>query len=123
MGVDKMFKQLERRTERDLYRKTFRAVYKSQQSAGKNIGAQLKAARWKSIAREVFWFFLTLLLGFLLGYLLYEMFTILIPNVSVNLIEYFSGNRINFIYFLSLFCFLGIYLMRIVLWAIKKMSS
>ena len=57
MGVDKMFKQLERRTERDLYRKTFRAVYKSQQSAGKNIGAQLKAARWKSIAREVFWFF------------------------------------------------------------------
>ena len=29
MGVDKMFKQLERRTERDLYRKTFRAVYRN----------------------------------------------------------------------------------------------
>tara|TARA_B110000285_G_C14818505_1_gene465352 strand:+ start:362 stop:733 length:372 start_codon:yes stop_codon:yes gene_type:complete len=123
MSVDRLFRQLERRTERDLYRKTYSAAFKSQQSLTNNMGANLKASRWKKIAKEVFWFFTSVFLGFLLGYLLFELFSILIPTLKNDLVTYLSGHDANLYYLVSFICFLGVYVVRLIIWSLKYLAK
>jgi hypothetical protein len=122
MAIDKLFRQLERRTERDLYRKTFRMAHKSQQSLYTGLGSNLKAAKWKKVAVEVFWFFASLMIGMLSGYLLFELLAAIIPSWNMNFIQFFGGAEITFIYFLALFCFIGVYITRLIVWSLNYLG-
>lgn len=123
MAVDKLFKQMERRTERDLYRKTFTMARKSQKNLVSTIGEGAKASKWKKFAKEVFWFFMSLILGFLIGYMVFEIMGIAAPSWQSNLISYFGGDFWSLIYFLSLICFIGVYITRIFIWALNLLGK
>lgn len=123
MAVDKLFKQIERRTERDLYRKTFTMARKSQKNLTANLGKGMKASKWKKIAKEVFWFFMSLILGFLLGYMFFELLGAIIPKLQMNLISYLGDSQLNLIYFLSVICFTGIYIARIFVWSLNALGK
>ena len=123
MGIDRLFKQLERRTERDLYRKTYRAAFKSQQSLTNNIGSTIKASRSRRVAKEVFWFFSSVFLGFLLGYLFFELFSILIPELKSELVYYFGGQDSYLYYVFSCMSFIGIYVVRMIVWSLNYLAK
>ena len=122
MAIDKLFRQLERRTERDLYRKTFRLAHKSQQGLYTNLGANLKAAKWKKIAVEVFWFFSSLFIGMILGYLLFELLSILFPFIKESFSTYLGNSDLSLIYFLGLICFVGVYVTRLIIWSLNYLG-
>lgn len=122
MAIDKLFRQLERRTERDLYRKTFRLAHKSQQSLYTNLDANLKAAKWKKIAVEVFWFFSSLFIGMILGYLLFELLSILFPFIKESFLTYLGNSDLSLIYFLGLICFVGVYVTRLIIWSLNYLG-
>jgi hypothetical protein len=123
MEVDKFFKQIQRRTERDLYRKTIRTAYKSQKSITTNLGSNLKAVRLKNVAKELFWFFLSVFFGFLFGYLIYEVLGI----VSKNFVKHIEGHVFTtknyFFYFLAIISFVGVYIARLIVWSLKYLSK
>lgn len=123
MGVDEFFKQIERRTERDLYRKSFRFAYKSQQTLLTDTGSKLKLIKKKKIAKEVFWFFMSLVLGFLIGYLLSVLIGDLFGEFKNDFVEYLGGKEINVIFLFWLVSFIGVYLVRIVLWSLNSISK
>ena len=119
MNPDLFFKQMERRTERELYRKSFRAVVDSQDSVFKKFENNKKEKFKQGVAREVKWFFLTLLIAPISAFVFYYLFATLIPNQIVDLAVYFDG--IETLYFVIMgFCFFCIYLARIMVWALKR---
>ncbi|MDB4533894.1 hypothetical protein N9242_03410 [Vicingaceae bacterium] len=122
MAIDKLFKQLERRTERDLYRKTFRMAHKSQQGLYAGLGDNLKKAKWKKIAVEVFWFFSSLAIGLVLGFLLFELIGSIIPSWKNNFTIFFGGSDAIFIYVLALICFIGVYITRLIVWSLNYLG-
>ena len=123
MSVDKMFKKMESRTERDLYRKTFTMARKSQKNLTSSIGKGKKASGWKKFAKEVFWFFMSVVLGFIFGYTLFEIVGVVFPAWQISLIEYFGAGSWNLIYFFSITCFVGIYITRIFIWTLKTLGK
>lgn len=123
MAVDKFFRQIERRTEQDLYRKSVRYTYKSQQSLLNDSQSKFKFLRKKKVAKEVFWFFLSLLLGFLIGYLIYLLLGSMFPAFHLDLIQLLWGNEINLIYLLAIISFLGIYLIRVIFWSLNLLGK
>ncbi|MFT4603098.1 MAG: hypothetical protein ACI857_003285 [Arenicella sp.] len=123
MAVDKFFRQIERRTEQDLYRKSMRYTYKSQQSLLNDSQSKFKFLKKKKVAKEVFWFFLSLLLGFLIGYLIYLLLGSMFPAFHLDLIELLWGDEINLIYLLATISFLGIYLIRVIFWSLNLLSK
>jgi hypothetical protein len=123
VAVDKFFRQIERRTEQDLYRKSVRYTYKSQQSLLNDSQSKFKFLRKKKVAKEVFWFFLSLLLGFLIGYLIYLLLGSMFPAFHLDLIQLLWGNEINLIYLLAIISFLGIYLIRVIFWSLNLLGK
>ena len=123
MGVDEFFKQIERRTEQDLYRRSMRYAYKSQQSLLNDTGSKLKLIKRKKIAKEVFWFFMSIGLGFLIGYLLFLLLGAVFKEFQKDFIEYLGGKELNLIFLLWGVSFIGVYLVRTVLWALNLMSK
>jgi hypothetical protein len=123
VAVDKFFRQIERRTEQDLYRKSMRYTYKSQQSLLNDSQSKFKFLKKKKVAKEVFWFFLSLLLGFLIGYLIYLLLGSMFPAFHLDLIELLWGDEINLIYLLATISFLGIYLIRVIFWSLNLLSK
>ena len=123
MGVDEFFKQIERRTEQDLYRRSMRYAYKSQQSLLNDTGSKLKLIKRKKIAKEVFWFFMSIGLGFLIGYLLFLLLGGVFKEFQKDFIEYLGGKELNLIFLLWAISFIGVYLVRTVLWALNLMSK
>ena len=122
MAIDKLFRQLERRTERDLYRKTFRMAHKSQQGLYAGVGENLKKAKLKKLAVEVFWLFSSLAIGFISGIVLFELIGAIIPNWKNNFTTFFGGSDALFIYVLSLICFVGVYITRLMVWSLNYLG-
>ena len=119
MNPDRFFKQMELRTERELYRKSFRAVLDSQDSLMKKFQNNKREQRKQGFAREVKWFFLSLLLAPVLAFVFYYLFANIIPDQLIDLAIYLDGIETLFFVILG-FCFLSIYLTRLILWALKK---
>lgn len=119
MNPDRFFKQMERRTERELYRRSFRAVTESQDSMFKKFENNKREKFKQGVAREVKWFFLSLLLSPVMAFIFYYLFANLIPNQMVDLALYFDGIETLFFVIVG-FCFLCIYLARIMVWALKR---
>lgn len=119
MNPDRFFKQMELRTERELYRRSFRAVMDSQESLVKKFENNKREKLKQGFAREVKWFFLSLLLSPVMAFIFYYLFANIIPDYVIELALYFDGIETLFFVILG-FCFFSIYLTRLILWALKK---
>ena len=100
-----------------------RYAYKSQQSLLNDTGSKLKLIRRKKIAKEVFWFFMSIGLGFLIGYLLFLLLGAVFKEFQKDFIEYLGGKELNLIFLIWAISFIGVYLVRTVLWALNLMSK
>jgi len=124
LRVDRFFKSLERRTERDLYRKAFKATLKSQKDVYESVsGGVKKEKRKKKFALEVLWFFISILIGLVVGYTVYELVKSFSMSFTRDLISFLKFSNIEFIYLLSLISFIGVYMARITIWALKLISN
>lgn len=119
MRTDQFFRQLERRSERELYYKTSRIVYTSQRQLMNSIKLDKKKLFGRRMAIEVLWFFIALLVGLILGYLLY----LLLEN-ETNVGEMMTpktNEEFKVLYFSCGICFIGVYVTRLVMWSIQKL--
>ena len=123
MAVDKFFKSLERRTERDLYRKAYKATRKSQQDVYNVLSGGVKKEERKKLAKEILWFFVSIAIGFAVGYTVYELVLSFSKSFTNDLINYLQFSTIELIYLLSLVCFLGVYVARLTIWALNLISE
>lgn len=123
MAVDKFFKSLERRTERDLYRKAYKATRKSQQDVYNVLSGGVKKEKRKKLAKEILWFFVSIAIGFAIGYTVYELVLSFSKSFTNDLINYLQFSTIELIYLLSLVCFLGVYVARLTIWALNLISE
>ena len=123
MAVDKFFKSLERRTERDLYRKAYKATRKSQQDVYNVLSGGVKKEKRKKLAKEILWFFVSIAIGFAIGYTVYELILSFSKSFTNDLINYLQFSTIELIYLLSLVCFLGVYVARLTIWALNLISE
>jgi cytochrome bd-type quinol oxidase subunit 2 len=121
MSVDNLFKAIERRTEQDLYRMSFRAVATTQRELVEQIEANRKAMQRKRIATEVLWFFGAALIGLLLGYIANETLTAVAPALRQQLAGFWFKKDVNVFYFLSALGFLGVYVVRMTIWALRML--
>ena len=120
MIVDDLFRKLERKTESDLLNRTTQTAFGAQNKAISGILSPKKGAfNPVVIAREFLWFFVSVAIGFILGFLFYELFSFLLLDVKNELINLFFMSQSNFIYFLSAICFCGVYIVRLTIWALK----
>lgn len=119
MNPDNFFRQMELRTERELYRRSFKAAAQSQDAMFEKFQNNKKEAMKRAVAREVKWFFITLLLAPILAFGFYYLFAQIIPNTIIDLAIYMEGVETVFL-LLAIFCFISIYLARIVIWAVKR---
>ena len=123
MRVDRFFKSLERRTERDLYRKAFKATLKSQKDVYESVSGGVKKEKRKKFALEVLWFFISILIGLVVGYTVYELVKSFSMSFTRDLISFLKFSNIEFIYLLSSISFIGVYMARITIWALKLISN
>ncbi len=123
MAVDKFFKSLERRTERDLYRKAFRATMKSQASVLNVVSGGVKKERRRKIAVEVLWIFISIFIGFVTGYTVFELILSFSAAKTQLLLSYLNFSKTELIYLLSIFSFIGVYLARLTIWILKTISN
>jgi hypothetical protein len=122
MVVDELFKKLEKKTERDLLNQASRSAFMAQtQAVSKITNSKLQLKNIK-IATEVLWFFAALAIGFLMGYLFYELFSIWLPETKNDLIKMLFITKSNFIYFLSAISIVGVYITRLIIWALKLLQ-
>lgn len=123
MAVDKFFKSLERRTERDLYRKAFKATMKSQQDLYASVSGGVKKERRKKIAKEILWFFISMFIGLVVGYAVYEVLLAFSRSFTSNLMSYLQFSSVELIYLLSLVSFIGVYIARLTFWTLNLISD
>lgn len=121
MPVDNLFRSIERRTEQDLYRMTFRVVSVSQADLMKQIEANRKAMQRRRIALELLWFFGSALLGLLLGYIADQTMDSMAPDLRQKLIAFFFKKEVYVFYFLSVLAFAGVYIVRLTIWALRML--
>lgn len=119
MPVGELFKRLERQTEMDLLSKASQIGINAQTNIYSNLSNPELLFKKKKIAKEIIWFFASVAIGFLMGYLFYELCGILLPEVKENIVTHFLQSNLNFIYFLSFISFLGVYITRLIVWALN----
>ncbi len=119
MNPDVFFKRLEQRTEQELYRRSFKAATQSQDSLFKQFENKKREEFKVAFAREVKWFFASLILAPLMGFIFYYIFANVIKDTMIDLAKYFDG--VETLYFIIVgISLVGIYVARIILWALKR---
>lgn len=119
MVVGEMFKKLEKQVEMDLYSRSMRSSLYAQTKIFDNFSNPQILFKKKQIAKEVIWFFTALCIGFLMGYLFFELFALALPEVKKEIISLYLQSNMNFIYFLSFISFIGVYISRLVVWSLN----
>jgi hypothetical protein len=120
MIVDDLFRKLERKTEMDLLNQATQTAFKAQNKAIGNVTNPKKGLiNFVVLAREFLWFFAALAIGFIIGFLFYELFSFWLMDAKKDLISMLFITESNFLYFLSAICFLGVYIIRLTIWALK----
>lgn len=122
-SVDKLFKQVQRRSERDLYRKSYRSVMKSQQALVSGAADRSKLMRSKRLSIEILWFFISIILSSTLAFLL----NYIIIKVNVDFVadmDLFLGwGEFSLLFLLMIILFFGIYIIRSLIWALSINSN
>lgn len=121
MPADELFKIIERRNEQDLYRMSLRMVTTTQAELMEQLEANRKALLRRQIALEVVWFFASVLIGFLLGYIFTETLLHAFPKYYDSLLVLVERNPVYVFYLLSAINFAGVYVTRITIWALKRL--
>jgi hypothetical protein len=119
MAVEEIFKQLERQTERDLLRQATRITHAAHANVYGQLNNSQNLLKKKLIATELVWFFAAVAIGFLTGYLFYEILSVWLPAIKKDLIDFFLHSNANLIYLLSGVSFIGVYVCRLTIWALS----
>ncbi|PLX14894.1 MAG: hypothetical protein C0599_17870 [Salinivirgaceae bacterium] len=121
MSIERQFsrsiKQIERMPQKALYRQTKLITKRFDMLLTPKKGGA-KGSMGKKVAREILWFFASILIGFLLGFIFYSIIAHFYYDFLVKA-SHVMGSVINFYYFLFIVAFVGIYVVRAVNWAIK----
>ncbi len=127
MAIDKRFlselRRLQRIPERALYRQSMRLSRGIERGIGGNTSpsATPDGNRTKTVAREVLFFLGAVFFALLLGFIVFYLFGVLFSDSFVQLANDFG--LVKLYYFLSFCCFVGIYITRLTVWAIKTVSG
>lgn len=121
MPADELFKIIERRNEQDLYRMSIRMVTTTQTELMEQLEANRKALLRRQIALEVVWFFASVIIGFLLGYIFTETLIHAFHDYYESLLILVEKNPLYVFYLLSAINFAGVYITRITIWALKRL--
>jgi hypothetical protein len=124
MSIDKSFsrqvKQMERIPERSLYRQTRVLSRTLEKQTMKGFSQTPKLEGAGNIAKEILWFIASALIALLLGLMLFYIVSHFLENL-LSLGIYVAGSVYRFFYLLVAVCFIGVYMVRLVNWAIKKL--
>ena len=85
--------------------------------------AELRKKKEKNLHLKYFGFFISILIGLVVGYTVYELVKSFSMSFTRDLISFLKFSKIEFIYLLSLVSFFGVYITRITLWALKLISN
>jgi len=118
--IDKLFGQIQRKTERDLYRKSYRSVIKSQQSIYDSVSKNKTNKRKQKISKEILWFFIKVIISILISFLIYSLCNILIPQFNYEISLILGWGELSLFFLLSSLIFIGMYIVRIILWSLKQ---
>jgi hypothetical protein len=119
MPVEEIFRKLQRKTETDLLRQATRNAFQAHAKAYSGVTNPVSFVRNKKIAREVLWFFASIAIGFLMGFIFYEIFSVWLPDAKKELVDLFLDSDSNLIYFLSFVSVAGVYVTRLTIWALS----
>jgi hypothetical protein len=124
MSIDKNFsrqvKLMERIPERSLYRQTRVLSRTLEKQTMKGFTSVPKLGGAGNLAKEVLWFFAAAILAILIALMLFYVVSHFLENI-LSLGIYVAGSVYRFFYLLVAVCFIGVYMVRLVNWAIKKM--
>lgn len=113
---------MERIPQRALYRQT-RVVTKGlEKKAMQGLTKSPSKFNKQKFAREVLWFFSSIIIAFILAFLLFYLATHFFESF-IGLGIQATGTVYNFFYVLLLVCFIGVYIIRIVGWAVSLSIS
>lgn len=125
MSIEKNFsrqiKRMERMPQRALYRQTRSYTRSLEKSIFKKGKTKKSGNTGRKIAIEVLWFFSSAILALLIAFMLFYLFSHFSTRI-MNIGIYATGSIYHFFYFLVILCFVGIYIIRLINWAIKKLT-
>lgn len=124
MSIDKSFsrqvKMMERVPERSLYRQTRLLTRSLERKTMKGFTEVPKLGNAGNFAKELLWFFASVLIALLLALMMFYVVSHFLEGL-LSLGIYVAGSVYNFFYLLVVVSFIGVYMVRLVNWAIKKL--
>ena len=75
----------------------------------------------RKMAIEVLWFFGALLIAVFTGFLVFYLIGEFLTDIFVDFV-YRLGTITKFYFWILLFCFIGVYITRLIVWAIKMVA-
>ena len=125
MAIEKIFqnelKRLQLLPQRAIYTQLRQATSSSERKMMEAMTLNKQKTKVQSLARELLWFFGALLGGLFLGFIIFYFMGILLPQSFVQMANDWGVTKLY--YLISLFCFVGIYLVRVTVWAIKTLTA
>ena len=126
MSINKQFEReltrLERVPQQALYRQTMTMVRTSEKKLIEQLTLKNQKIKKQVIAKELLWFFSASLIGFIFGILIFYLLGELFPPMFIQFTQD-MGSITTLYFFISLICFIGVYVARLVFWAIKLLSG
>jgi hypothetical protein len=119
---DRELTRLERVPQQALYKQTMSLVRTSEKKLIQQLTLKNQKIKKQVIARELLWFFAAALIGFVFGVLIFYMVGEIFPPLFIQMTEDL-GSITTLFFFISLLCFLGVYIARLIFWAVKLLSG
>ena len=119
LRIDKLFGQIQRKTERNLYNKSYRSAIKSQKSVLDSLHNDKKNARKKIISKEILWISLKIVIAVTLSFMIHLLVNITRSDFTYDISLLIGWGEFSLFYLLLILIFIGIYLIRIILWALN----
>ncbi len=89
-------------------KKIFKALSKTKINKGK-------------LAKEILWFFAACIIAFISGFLIYYLIGEFLTFAFVDYVQDF-GSIAKFYFWIFFFCLIGVYITRLIVWAIKTVA-
>lgn len=125
MSIDKQFsrqiRQIERIPQRALYRQTRVLTKGVEKSMLKGFSKAPAKTNTGGLAKEILWFFSSLVIAILIAFLIFYLVSHFLEEL-LYLGTKVTGSVYNFYYLLFSTCFIGIYVIRVINWAIKMIT-
>ena len=75
----------------------------------------------KRIAKEVLWFFGACLLAFITGFFVFYLIGAFLDEIFIEFVQRL-GSLTKFYFWIFIFCVIGVYISRLIVWAIKTVA-